>query len=50
MSRHEGEGTVAEKIEVLIVLQKVINRKPLGSQNQILRFWQGARVGVVKIR
>ena len=39
-----------EKIEVLIVFKKEINRKPPGRQNQILSDWRGARAGVVKTR
>ena len=37
-SRHEEEGTVAEKKRVLIVFVKEINRKPPGSENQILNY------------
>ena len=39
-----------KKIKVLIVFKKEINRKPPGSQNQILSDWRGARLWVVKIR
>ena len=44
-----GKVRWPKKNEVLIVLQKEINRKPLGSQNQILRCWREARVGVDSI-